>query len=114
MSKKVTLILALIGITFMSFGSPLKNGKAENESAVVKKIINKLNLPENLKKKNNSGIIKVEFIINENNDVEIKNISGENSELSTYIKSKFEDSKIELNSLEKNTTYYIDINFKIL
>lgn len=114
MSKKVTLILALIGITFMSFGNPVNNGKAENESAVVKKIINKLNLPENLKKKSNSGIIKVEFIINENNDVEIKNISGENSELSTYIKSKFEDSKIELNSLEKNTTYYIDINFKIL
>ena len=114
MSKKVSLILALIGITFMSFGSPLKNGKAENESAVVKKIINKLNLPENLKKKSNSGIIKVEFIINENNEVEIKNISGENLELSNFIKNKFEASKIELNSLEKNISYYIDINLQII
>lgn len=112
--KKATLILALIGITFMSFGNPTKIEKPENESVLVKQLVGKLNLPEALKKKSNSGIIKIEFIVNDNNEVEVKNISGKNLEISNYIKSKFETSEIKLSSLEKNISYFIDINLQII
>ncbi len=112
--KKLMLILVLVSGSLMSFANPTKVENLGNEKALIKKLSSKINLPDNLRKKSNTGILKVEFIINDKGVIEIKNISGKNEEITAFIKTQFESIEVEMNTLEKNTTYYIDINLNII
>lgn len=108
------LIVVLVGSSLMSFANPHKTKMIGNETVLIKKMINKLSLPDNLKKKSNAGVLNVEFIINDKGAIEIKTISGKNAEITSFIKTKMESLEIEMGSLEKNTTYFIDINLNII
>ena len=112
--KKIMLILVLVGGSLMSFANPHKTTIVGNETALIKKLVTKLRLPDNLKKKSNAGVLNVEFIINDKGAIEIKNISGKNAEITSFIKNQFESLEIEIGTLEKNTTYFIDINLNII
>lgn len=112
--KKIIVIIILLGGTLISNASTPINKHDGNETQLVKKLVSKINLTENLKKKSNTGIVTIEFKISETNTLEIKNISGKNKEFQNHIKSQLENQKIEVGSLEKNVSYFFDINFKII
>lgn len=111
--KKIILFVLFVSVSIISFGNTPANFKDDN-CTFKNKLEKQLRLPEYLKKKSNTGIVKVEFVINENDVIEIKNISGNNEAIKEYIKAQFEKMDSDVCSLEKNTTYFIDINFKIL
>ncbi|MGE0560819.1 MAG: hypothetical protein AB7O47_03300 [Flavobacteriales bacterium] len=112
--KKLMLILVLVSGSLMSFANPTKIEYLGNEKAIIKKLTSKINLPDNLRKKSNTGVFKVEFILNDKGEIEIQNISGKNVEITSFIKTQFESLEVEMGTLEKDTTYYIDINLNII
>ena len=111
--KKVILIVAFVSIFFNIYGNTPANHNDDN-CTLKHKLEKQLKLPDYLKKKSNSGTVKIEFIINNEDVIEIKNISGKNNEIKEYIKNQFKKLDSDICLLEKNTTYYIDINFKIM
>jgi len=114
--KKIVLIAIVFGFSFTCFAHPINdnNDNNNNNCALEKKLSEKLKLPERLKKKSNNGIVKVAFMINDHNEIEVKNVSGSTEEIQAYIKGQFKKLGSEICSLEKNITYYIDINIQIL
>ena len=111
--KKIILLVLFVSVSIISFGNTPAHFKDDN-CTFKNKLEKQLRLPDYLKKKSNTGIVKVEFVINENDVIEIKNISGNNEAIKEYIKAQFAKMDSDVCSLEKNTTYFIDINFKIL
>lgn len=111
--KKLILLVLFVSVSIISFGNTA--AKLNDDNCTLKnKLEKQLRLPDYLKKKSNTGTVKVEFVINENDVIEIQNISGKNDEIKEYIKTQFAKMDKDVCSLEKNTTYFIDINFKIL
>lgn len=111
--KKIILLVLFVSVSIISFGYTPKMASDDN-CTLKNKLEKQLRLPDYLKKKSNTGTVKVEFLINENDVIEIQNISGKNDEIKEYIKTQFAKMDKDVCSLEKNTTYFIDINFKIL
>ena len=112
--KKIVLIAIVFGFSFTCFAHPINENSDNNNCVLEKKLSEKLKLPERLKKKSNNGIVKVAFMINDHNEIEVKNVSGSTEEIQAYIKAQFKKLGSEICSLEKNITYYIDINIQIL
>lgn len=114
--KKVIIVamflMSSILITTKANATTIKND--DNSCLLEDKLENNLKLPESLKKQSNSGVVKVDFKINANHQIEVLNISGNKKEVTAYVKQQLELLGEDICVLEKGIVYHINIKIKIV
>jgi hypothetical protein len=56
---------------------------------------------------------KVEFILNDKHEVEVRNIDTKDSYIKSFIKERLSNQKIDLTNIKTNTVYTIEMTFRL-
>lgn len=112
--KKLIVISMVLMSGMLMAAHPNNSNESNNGCFLENKLEKNLKLPKALKKQANSGLVKVDFKVNDNNQLEVLNISGGKKEITAYVKQQLEILGEDICSLQKNVVYHININFKIV
>lgn len=82
--------------------------RVESNSAKIK---NAMRLPEYLKMKIVKEDVRVEFCVNEKNEVAIKAIHSNNEEIKNFVAKKF--STLSFDNLKQGENYFVNIVYKV-
>jgi hypothetical protein len=105
--KTILLFIA----TLMLF---ISNAVAGNEASVQNVISSQMRLPSELTKHKLNELVELSFRVDENGKASILEIGTNNPELREYVTRKFNAMDFSKVSLNKQTTYFININFRVL
>lgn len=92
----------------------LGNMQAGNGNNIQQLIGKQLHLPAQLKKEKINEKVSVEFHINDNGKVSVLKVNTDNKTLEHAVQEQF--NKMDFSQLQegKSSTYFIDINFRVL
>lgn len=114
MKKVIMVAMFLMSSIVITTKVNATNSNDNNSCLLENKLENNLKLPESLKKQSNSGVVKVDFKINANHQIEVLNISGNKKEVTAYVKQQLELLGEDICVLEKGIVYHINIKIKIV
>ncbi len=114
MKKVIIVAMFLMSSVLITTKANATTNNDNNTCLLESKLENNLKLPESLKKQSNSGVVKVDFKINANHQIEVLNISGNKKEVTTYVKQQLELLEEDICVLEKGIIYHINIKIKIV
>ena len=110
-SKTVKMLLLVFAITFSGLVSANTDPDKENPTTLTEEIATLLDTPKFRVADNQ--VVNVTFILNKSNEIIVLEVDTENYELESYIKSKLNYSKINLDLDTANKTYIIPVRFKV-
>lgn len=114
MKKVIIVAMFLMSSVLITTKANATTYNDNNSCLLEDKLENNLKLPESLKKQSNSGMVKVDFKINANHQIEVLNISGNKKEVTAYVKQQLELLGEDICVLEKGIVYHINIKIKIV
>ena len=114
MKKVIIVAMFLMSGILITTKANATTKNDDNSCLLENKLENNLKLPESLKKQSNSGVVKVDFKINANRQIEVLNISGNKKEVTAYVKQQLELLGEDICVLEKGIVYHINIKIKIV
>lgn len=114
MKKVIIVAMFLMSSVLITTKANATTNNDNNTCLLENKLENNLKLPESLKKQTNSGVVKVDFKINANHQIEVLNISGNKKEVTAYVKQQLELLEEDICKLEKGIIYHINIKIKIV
>lgn len=113
--KMITGTILMLSLAFSSFAndSSIESLAIGNES-IRSQLINRVGTPQLAKHQIKEGAVWVIFSINEEKEIVIENIRGNNEYLSDFVKSQLKDTLFDLSKIDVNQLYRIKINFKLI
>lgn len=101
-------------IILVGFFGLLNLAQAGNGSTIQTIIRQKLSIPAPLKTQKLNEKVLVEFRINDDGKAHVLSVKTENSELKKAIIENFKTMDFSKSEVNKGSSYFIDINFKVL
>jgi hypothetical protein len=104
--KKIIILIVAIFCSYVVC-------QAGTGNAIQKAISKQIHLPAEMKNQKLNEKVNVQFKV-ENGKASMIDVKSENTELKNYVIEQFKNLKFDELPEDHSTTYFIDINFKVL